>query len=112
ERFSNPNEPLTETIKEITGITDDMLDEAPPIDEVITDFKEWAGDAIFVAHNASLDMGFIEAAYQQVGFGTYTNGVIDTLELSRTINKDFKKHCLKILAKNYNLKLTQHHTEI
>lgn len=112
ERFSNPNEPLTETIKEITGITDDMLVDAPPISEVITDFKEWVGDAIFVAHNASFDMGFIEAAYGREGLGSYTNGVIDTLELSRAINKDFKKHGLNILAKKYNVELTQHHRAI
>jgi DNA polymerase-3 subunit alpha (Gram-positive type) len=112
ERFSNPNEPLTETIKEITGITDNMLVDAPPIKEVITDFKEWVGDAIFVAHNASFDMGFIEAAYQKEGFGSYTNGVIDTLELSRTVNTDFKKHGLNILAKKYNVELTQHHRAI
>ncbi|GAA3719177.1 DNA polymerase III subunit alpha [Salinicoccus jeotgali] len=112
ERFSNPNEPLTETIKEITGITDDMLQDAPPISEVITDFKEWVGDAIFVAHNASFDMGFIEAAYSEEGLAPYTNGVIDTLELSRSINKDFKKHGLNILAKRYNVELTQHHRAI
>ncbi|MFC3419689.1 PolC-type DNA polymerase III [Salinicoccus hispanicus] len=112
ERFSNPNEPLTETIKEITGITDDMLVDAPPISEVISDFKSWVGDAIFVAHNASFDMGFIEAAYRREGIEPYTNGVIDTLELSRAINKDFKKHGLNILAKKYNVELTQHHRAI
>lgn len=112
ERFSNPNEPLTETIKEITGITDDMLVDAPPISEVIRDFKTWVGDAIFVAHNASFDMGFIEAAYRREGLEPYTNGVIDTLELSRSINKDFKKHGLNILAKKYSVELTQHHRAI
>ncbi|SDK24219.1 PolC-type DNA polymerase III [Lacicoccus qingdaonensis] len=112
EAFSNPNEPLTETIKEITGITDDMLTDAPPISEVITEFKEWVGDAIFVAHNASFDMGFIEAAYQKENLGSYENGVIDTLELSRTVNTDFKKHGLNILAKKYNVELTQHHRAI
>jgi DNA polymerase-3 subunit alpha (Gram-positive type) len=112
EAFSNPGEPLTETIKEITGITDDMLVGAPPVSEVITDFREWVGDAVFVAHNASFDMGFIEAAYQAEGFGSYQNGVIDTLELSRTINTDFKKHGLNILAKKYNVELTQHHRAI
>ena len=112
EAFSNPGEPLTETIKEITGITDDMLVDAPPISEVITEFKAWVGDAIFVAHNASFDMGFIEAAYQNENLGSYENGVIDTLELSRTVNTDFKKHGLNILAKKYNVELTQHHRAI
>src|SRR5699024_10676910 len=77
ERFSNPGEKLTELIKELTGITDDMLVDAPPISEVISDFKEWVGDAIFVAHNASFDMGFIDEAYEKQGYGKSTNGVID-----------------------------------
>ncbi|WP_026867606.1 PolC-type DNA polymerase III [Jeotgalicoccus marinus] len=112
ERFANPGEKLTELIKELTGITDDMLVGAPDISEVITDFKEWVGDAIFVAHNASFDMGFIDEAYEKQGFGESTNGVIDTLELSRTINTKMKKHGLNILAKHYNVDLTQHHRAI
>ena len=112
ERFSNPGEKLTELIKELTGITDDMLVDAPPISEVISDFKDWVGDAIFVAHNASFDMGFIDEAYEKQGYGKSTNGVIDTLELSRTINTKMKKHGLNILAKHYNVDLTQHHRAI
>lgn len=112
ERFSNPGEKLSELIKELTGITDDMLVGAPDISEVIRDFKDWVGDAIFVAHNASFDMGFIDEAYGKEGFGKSTNGVIDTLELSRTINTKMKKHGLNILAKKYNVDLTQHHRAI
>lgn len=112
ERFSNPGEKLSELIKELTGITDDMLVDAPDISEVIRDFKDWVGDAIFVAHNASFDMGFIDEAYGKEGFGKSTNGVIDTLELSRTINTKMKKHGLNILAKKYNVDLTQHHRAI
>lgn len=112
ERFSNPGEKLSELIKELTGITDDMLVGAPDISDVIRDFKEWTGDAIFVAHNASFDMGFIDEAYGKEGFGQSTNGVIDTLELSRTINTKMKKHGLNILAKKYNVDLTQHHRAI
>ena len=112
ERFSNPGEKLSELIKELTGITDDMLVGAPDISDVITDFKNWVGDAIFVAHNASFDMGFIDEAYSKEGFGKSTNGVIDTLELSRTINTKMKKHGLNILAKKYNVDLTQHHRAI
>ena len=88
ERFSNPHEKLSETIINLTHITDDMLVDAPEIEEVLTEFKEWVGDAIFVAHNASFDMGFIDTGYERLGFGPSTNGVIDTLELSRTINTE------------------------
>lgn len=112
ERFSNPHERLSETIINLTHITDDMLIDAPEIEEVLTEFKEWVGDAIFVAHNASFDMGFIDTGYEHVGLGESTNGVIDTLELSRTINTEYGKHGLNFLAKKYGVELTQHHRAI
>ncbi|EOR49636.1 PolC-type DNA polymerase III [Staphylococcus aureus] len=112
ERFSNPHERLSETIINLTHITDDMLVDAPEIEEVLTEFKEWVGDAIFVAHNASFDMGFIDTGYERLGFGPSTNGVIDTLELSRTINTEYGKHGLNFLAKKYGVELTQHHRAI
>ncbi|HDF0195120.1 TPA: PolC-type DNA polymerase III [Staphylococcus aureus] len=112
ERFSNPHERLSETIINLTHITDDMLVDAPEIEEVLTEFKEWVGDAIFVAHNASFDMGFIDTGYERLGFGPSTNGVIDTLELSRTINTEYGKHGLSFLAKKYGVELTQHHRAI
>ena len=40
------------------------------------------------------DMGFIDTGYERIGFGPSTNGVIDTLELSRTINTEYGKHGL------------------
>ena len=112
ERFSNPHEKLSETIINLTHITDDMLVDAPEIEEVLTEFKEWVGDAIFVAHNASFDMGFIDTGYERLGFSPSTNGVIDTLELSRTINTEYGKHGLNFLAKKYGVELTQHHRAI
>ncbi|SIH17631.1 exonuclease, DNA polymerase III subunit epsilon family [Mycobacteroides abscessus subsp. abscessus] len=112
ERFSNPHEKLSETIINLTHITDDMLVDAPEIEEVLAEFKEWVGDAIFVAHNASFDMGFIDTGYERLGFGPSTNGVIDTLELSRTINTEYGKHGLNFLAKKYGVELTQHHRAI
>ncbi|WP_145467696.1 PolC-type DNA polymerase III [Staphylococcus pettenkoferi] len=112
ERFSNPHEKLSDTIKNLTHITDDMLVDAPEIDDVLTEFKEWVGDAIFVAHNASFDMGFIDSGYERAGLGESTNGVIDTLELSRTVNTEYGKHGLNFLAKKYGVELTQHHRAI
>lgn len=112
ERFSNPGERLNETIKNLTGITDDMLVDAPPIEEVLNDFRDFVGDAIYIAHNASFDMGFIDTGFERLGYGATTNGVIDTLELSRTINTEMGKHGLNFLAKKYGVELTQHHRAI
>ncbi len=64
EAFANPHRPLSATIIELTGITDDMLQDAPDVVDVIRDFREWIGDDILVAHNASFDMGFLNVAYK------------------------------------------------
>ncbi|WP_414049486.1 PolC-type DNA polymerase III [Macrococcus animalis] len=112
ERFSNPGERLNETIKNLTGISDDMLIDAPPIEDVLNDFRSFVGDAIYIAHNASFDMGFIDTGFERLGYGATTNGVIDTLELSRTINTEMGKHGLNFLAKKYGVELTQHHRAI
>ncbi len=112
ERFSDPGERLSETIKNLTGITDEMLRGQPDIETVLKDFHEWVGDAIYIAHNASFDMGFIDTGFERIGLGATTNGVIDTLELSRTVNTEYGKHGLNFLAKKYGVELTQHHRAI
>ena len=70
ERFSNPHEKLSETIINLTHITDDMLVDAPEIEEVLTEFKGMGRRCHFVAHNASFDMGFIDTGYERLGFGS------------------------------------------
>lgn len=64
ESFANPHQPLSATIIELTGITDDMLTDAPEVDEVFKKFEEWMGDHTLVAHNASFDMGFINVGFK------------------------------------------------
>ncbi|MBB5147838.1 PolC-type DNA polymerase III [Ureibacillus thermosphaericus] len=112
ERFANPHRPLSEKIIELTHITDDMLKDAPEVDDVIREFHEFIGDAIVVAHNASFDMGFLYAAYEKAGIEGVKHPVIDTLELSRLINPTLKNHRLNTLCKKYGIELTQHHRAI
>ncbi|WP_018392384.1 PolC-type DNA polymerase III [Bacillus sp. 37MA] len=112
ERFANPHHPLSATTIELTGITDEMVRDAPDVDEALGDFKEWCGDSILVAHNASFDMGFIQTGYEKYGIGRIGNPVIDTLELARLIYPDMKNHRLNTLAKKFDVELTQHHRAI
>ena len=56
-----------------------------------------------VAHNAKFDVSFLEMAYQKYGLGEFTNCVIDTLELSRTLDNGFARHNLSALVKRYNV---------
>ncbi|WP_332648332.1 PolC-type DNA polymerase III [Lysinibacillus sp. 54212] len=112
ERFSNPHKPLTAKIIELTHITDDMLVNAPEIEDVIRDFHDFIGDSIVVAHNASFDLGFLYVAYKKAGIEGVSHPAIDTVELSRLVNPGQKAHNLKTLTKKYNIELSQHHRAI
>ncbi|PLT31582.1 PolC-type DNA polymerase III [Peribacillus deserti] len=112
ESFANPHHPLSATTIDLTGITDDMVENAPEVDEVITKFKEWAEDSILVAHNASFDMGFLNVCYKKLGYGKAENPVIDTLELGRFLYPEMKNHRLNTLTKKFDIELTQHHRAI
>ena len=112
EAFINPGVPLSQLIINLTGITDNMLKDAPSEAAVIPKFKEFCEDTILVAHNASFDMGFINKAYEHVGLPEAHNPVIDTLELSRFLHPQLKSHRLNTLAKRYNVSLEQHHRAV
>ncbi|WP_163101540.1 PolC-type DNA polymerase III [Peribacillus alkalitolerans] len=112
ESFANPHHPLSATTIDLTGITDDMVRDAPEVPEVLTKFKDWTGDSVLVAHNASFDMGFLNVGYRKLGFGKSNNPVIDTLELGRFLYPDLKNHRLNTLAKKFDIELTQHHRAI
>ncbi|MYL28372.1 PolC-type DNA polymerase III [Halobacillus halophilus] len=112
ESFANPHHPLSQTTIDLTGITDDMVKDAPEIEEVLKDFYTWTGDDILVAHNASFDMGFLNAGYQAIDLGKAGNPVIDTLELARFLVPELKNHRLNTLCKKFDIELTQHHRAI
>lgn len=113
ESFANPHHRLSATTIDLTGITDDMVANAPDVDEVLRRFKEWTGDDILVAHNASFDMGFLNVGYKKLlGSGKAANPVIDTLELGRFLYPEMKSHRLNTLAKRFDIELTQHHRAI
>ncbi|GGM21697.1 DNA polymerase III PolC-type [Paraliobacillus quinghaiensis] len=112
ESFANPHHPLSQTTTDLTGITDDMVKDAPEIDTVLADFNEWCGQDILVAHNASFDMGFLNQGYEKAGIEESVNPVIDTLELARFLLPSLKNHRLNTLCKKFDIELTQHHRAI
>ncbi len=112
ESFANPHHRLSATTINLTGITDDMVQSAPEVGEVIQRFHDWIGDDVLVAHNASFDMGFLNVGYKNIGLGKAKNPVIDTLELGRFLYPEMKNHRLNTLTKKFDIELTQHHRAI
>ncbi|GKQ42610.1 DNA polymerase III PolC-type [Companilactobacillus sp. RD055328] len=109
DKFINPGHPLSETIVNLTSITDDMLRDADNESVVIKEFMDFAGNAALVGHNVTFDMGFMNATLRRAGMSSLTVPVIDTLEISRTVHSEYRNHKLDTLAKKYDIKLEHHH---
>ncbi|MGF2142887.1 PolC-type DNA polymerase III [Vagococcus fluvialis] len=112
EQFIDPGHPLSQTTINLTGITDEMVRGSKSEKEVLTMFREFCGEDILVAHNASFDMGFLNTSYEKYDMPEAPNPVIDTLELSRLLHPEMKSHRLNTLSKKYNINLEQHHRAV
>ena len=103
DELINPGRPLPEKIVEVTNITDNMLADKDNEENAVKRFVEWFGDCPMVAHNAKFDVSFLEMAYRKYNLGIFTNPVIDTLELSRTMDNTYARHSLSALVKRYEV---------
>lgn len=106
--FVNPQKPIPSKITEITGITNSMVSDAKIIDEILPKFLEFAGDSVLVAHNANFDMSFIRYNARRMSINI-DNPVLDTLELSRSLLSELKRHKLDVICKHLGICLENHH---
>lgn len=104
----NPNIPLTDVIKNITGITDEMLKDKETIDLVLPKFIDFIGEYPLLAHNNSFDLSFINENIKQLNLSKLNNIMVDTLELSRKYLTHMYSHKLETLKKYYNIKEVSH----
>lgn len=111
QTFVNPERPISEEITRITGITDEMVEDAPHEKEAIESFIKFAGKGVLVAHNAGFDTSFISAACERRGI-EYKFGFVDTLVLCRAALPHLKSHKLDAVAKEYKLGEFNHHRAI
>ena len=108
ECFVNPEKPIPEEVVNITHITDEMVKNAPTIDQIMPKVLDFIGDSVLVAHNADFDIGFIKYNCKQLGL-ELNNTYIDTLRLAKDLFPDYKKYKLGLIADNLGIKVEVAH---
>ena len=103
DELIDPGRHIPDKITALTCITDDMV-KGKDNEEIVTKrFLEWTGDLPMVAHNAKFDISFMVSAMKKYNLGEFKNTVIDTLELSRTLDQGYARHSLSALVARYNV---------
>ncbi len=105
----NPEKPIPQKIAELTGITDEMVADAPCEEEALRRFYEFCGNArVLVAHNARFDTSFLKAAATRQKMD-YPFSSVDTVPLCRTLYPNLKNHKLDTVAAHLKLEEFHHH---
>jgi len=112
--FVNPGTSLPPFITELTGITDEMLVDAPRIESVLPLLFEFLGSertTVFVAHNAPFDLSFLKASAALHGYSWPNFRVIDTVKAARFVltKDDVQNYQLGTLAAYFRTEIAPSH---
>ena len=109
--FVNPREPIPFEIEQLTSISDEMVIDAPVIEDILPKFLEFCEGCVLIAHNASFDAGFIQENCRRMGIDTdFTVG--DTVAMARILLPALNKFKLDTVAKALNISLDHHHRAV
>lgn len=99
----NPGRSIPPYVAKLTGITDEMVADAPPIEELIGDFVAFAADAILVAHNAAFDAALLDQMTRRILGRPLGLPSLCTLKLTRCLMPELTKASLDALSDHFNL---------
>jgi DNA polymerase III subunit epsilon len=95
-------------IFELTGISDEMIAEAPRLQDVIDKFIEFVGDDIIIGHNVNFDINFLYDSILQFKNYNLSNDFIDTLRLTRRIIRELDNHRLTTIVYHFGIERNIH----
>jgi DNA polymerase-3 subunit epsilon len=104
----NPGVPIPPEIQALTGITNAMVRDAPAFGAIAEDIVARTAGAVFVAHNARFDYGFLKHAFARQG-RTFTARVLCTVRLSRRLFPDAPRHSLDSVIERHGLAIEGRH---
>ena len=107
-RLINPGVVVDERITEITGITNEMVENEPYVDEVLPKFIDFCGDDVIIGHNMLFDYSFLKrnAINRNLTFDHLT---LDSLKIARKYLGHLESRSLEFLCKYYGIEDDNHH---
>ena len=98
-----PMQPISPFITNLTGITNDMVEGAPEINEVMPKFYEFIGDDILIGHNVNFDINFLYDNLWHYSGLVLDNSFVDTLRLARKALPFLSNHRQTTVAAYYGI---------
>jgi DNA polymerase III subunit epsilon len=111
DRLVDPRRPVDPVSTAVHGISSEMLEGQPPIDEVLPAFAQFAADTVLVGHNLAFDLRFLELKEAHTGV-RFTQPVLDTLLLSAVVHPDEDDHSLEAMAARLGVSVVGRHTAL
>jgi DNA polymerase-3 subunit epsilon len=104
----NPEKNIPYFITNLTGITNEMVEDAPRFYEIAKKVIEMTEGRTFVAHNARFDYSFIRQEYKSLGFN-FKRNILDTVALSRKLLPGHKSYSLGNICKDLRITINGRH---
>lgn len=98
-------------IASFTGITNEMLENAPKFDEISSSLWDFLNGELLVGHNVNFDINFLYDAFQQENGKLLQNDILDTMRLARRCLPDLDHHRLTDLDEYFDIGGEHHHAE-
>lgn len=119
DRFSSLVKPygysygdIDEYIESLTGITNDMINNAPDIKDILKEFKTFLGDSILIGHNVNFDINFLYDEFELLLSEKLSNNFLDTLRISRRLHPEQPHHRLEDLCFRYSIPYEKAHRSL
>lgn len=103
DELIKPSKEIPLNITEITGITNEMVNDKRNEKDALITFLNWAEGATLVAHNANFDLSFVKMGILKYNLNKLNFDVIDTLGISRFLTPSEKYHNLTCLMQRYDV---------
>lgn len=104
----NPKKSIDPYVTKLTGITDEMVANAPTFEDIHQKILELTHEAIFVAHNVKFDFGMIRQEYKRIGID-FNRRQLDTVNLARKVLPGFDSYSLGNICESLGIEITDRH---